>query len=483
MIIILGTITYTSLDNFKLDQYYKMCADIELLDGKVTLYYLEHKNDEAINFGLPIDDNKVRASSELETIVTTEENVNYNPNNCGELYKIDFDKLDNLTLNHTGDFFVDKQSHTVYYSTGYEIDGDTYYTIPKEYKVSDANVIKTSLYCMIEFYSNNGTENLFQKIKNGEKAQKPKNPKNENFEFRGWYYLENEGTEEEPDYVEKEFNFNEPVIHDYELYAKYVGEAVMMTRNDNYAFWQESIRTNLKKITFTKNTLLIPESPMQTWDIREDTTNGGLITAYLKDSENLIIYSPYNIYANPNASNYFMKFSSLATIEFDNFDTSKVKTMACMFDKSNSLTNLNLSQFNTSNVTSMTYMFNGCTGLTSLNLSNFNTGKVRNMYCMFYDCSGLTSLNLSNFNTSQVTIMQSMFNGCNGLTNLNVSSFDTSKVVNMLGMFNGCSKLTSLDLSNFNTNQVTKMSYMFNECAGLTSLNVSSFNTSQVTTM
>ena len=47
MITILGTITYTSLDNFKIDQYYKMCADIELLDGKISLYYLKHKDDES----------------------------------------------------------------------------------------------------------------------------------------------------------------------------------------------------------------------------------------------------------------------------------------------------------------------------------------------------------------------------------------------------------------------------------------------------
>ena len=118
MITILGTITYTSLDNFKIDQYYKMCADIELLDGKISLYYLKHKDDESENFGLPIDNNKIRANSEFESIVTTEDNANYNPNNIGELYKIDLSKLQNLTLNHDGDFFIDKQSHTVYYSQG-----------------------------------------------------------------------------------------------------------------------------------------------------------------------------------------------------------------------------------------------------------------------------------------------------------------------------------------------------------------------------
>ena len=54
----------------------------------------------------------------------------------------------------------------------------------------------------------------------------------------------------------------------------------------------------------------------------------------------------------------------------------------------------------TSKVTSMAYMFNGCTNLTSLDLSNFDTQNVTNMQSMFQNCNKLTSLDVSNFDTS-----------------------------------------------------------------------------------
>ena len=75
MIIILGTITYTSMDSFKMDQYYKMCADVELLDGKIALYYIN-------NGVLPVDTSDT-ASEDLRTAAISDDNVNYNPNNNG----------------------------------------------------------------------------------------------------------------------------------------------------------------------------------------------------------------------------------------------------------------------------------------------------------------------------------------------------------------------------------------------------------------
>lgn len=43
MALIFGAITYNSVNSYKLNSYYTMCADIELLDEKIALYYLEHK--------------------------------------------------------------------------------------------------------------------------------------------------------------------------------------------------------------------------------------------------------------------------------------------------------------------------------------------------------------------------------------------------------------------------------------------------------
>lgn len=132
MSIILGTITYSSSNSFKLRNYYNMCADIELLDEKIAIYYLEHKDEEN---SLPITNEMIK----INDLITgySENNVNYNPNNSGDLYKIDLSKLENITLNFDGDdvyYLIDKKSHTIYISNGVILDGENYYTVPIEYE-------------------------------------------------------------------------------------------------------------------------------------------------------------------------------------------------------------------------------------------------------------------------------------------------------------------------------------------------------------
>ena len=132
-----------------------------------------------------------------------------------------------------------------------------------------------------------------------------------------------------------------------------------------------------------------------------------------------------------------------------------------LFSYNTELKSINFTNFDTSKVTNMSSMFDDCNSLTSLDLSSFNTSQVTYMYQMFYNCSKLTSLDLSNFDTSKVTYMYYMFCGCSSLTSLDLSSFDTSQVTNMSGMFLYCNFLTNLDLSNFDTSKVTNMSAMF----------------------
>ncbi len=188
------------------------------------------------------------------------------------------------------------------------------------------------------------------------------------------------------------------------------------------------------------------------------------------------------INAPASSSSLFASLSSLTSLTFNNFNTTKVTDMSSMFSSCTSLSSLDLSNFDTSNVTNMSSMFEMNT-YSTLDLSSFNTSKVTNMSGMFNTCDSLTSLNVSSFNTSNVTNMSSMFDACEWLTSLNVNSFDTSKVTNMNRMFYNCKGLTSLDVSNFNTNNVTNMGLMFRGCAKLASLDLSSFNiTSKCTT-
>ena len=128
MSVIVGTISYSSINSIRMSNYYNMCSDIELLDEKIALYYLEHKGQEN---ALPVTDE----SKKIEELITnySENNVNYNPNNEGTLYKIDLTKLDNLSLSRTG-YYMDKQSHTIYCSRGVKVDKELYFTVPLDYE-------------------------------------------------------------------------------------------------------------------------------------------------------------------------------------------------------------------------------------------------------------------------------------------------------------------------------------------------------------
>ena len=175
----------------------------------------------------------------------------------------------------------------------------------------------------------------------------------------------------------------------------------------------------------------------------------------------------------------FSELSNLYTIDFDNFDTSKVIDISMFLFNCASLVSIDLSGFNTANVTVMAGLFTSCEALTNVNLSGFNSSKVTNMNSMFSSCRSLIKLDLSMFDTSNVTGMISMFYNCSSLTSLDLSNFNTSKVEGMGNMFQGCSGLKNLDLSNFDTSNTTGMGAMFSGCSSLETLDVSSFNMSK----
>lgn len=66
-------------------------------------------------------------------------------------------------------------------------------------------------------------------------------------------------------------------------------------------------------------------------------------------------------------------------------------------------------QISVTNMTDASNLFDNCSNLTDLDLSSFDTSKIKSMVCMFVGCSSLTNLDLSNFDTSNVTCMRQMF--------------------------------------------------------------------------
>lgn len=124
MTILIGTISYNSISSFKMNHYYNMCSDIELLDEKIAIYYIQNKN-------LPITAETKKIDEFIENY--SAENVNYNPNNSGNLHKIDLSKLENLTLHYT-DYYIDEISHTIYFAKGIDFEEGIYHTTPLAYK-------------------------------------------------------------------------------------------------------------------------------------------------------------------------------------------------------------------------------------------------------------------------------------------------------------------------------------------------------------
>ena len=76
----------------------------------------------------------------------------------------------------------------------------------------------------------------------------------------------------------------------------------------------------------------------------------------------------------------------------------------------------------------MNGFFKNCSSIYSIDFSNFDTSKVNNMGWMFNNCHKLKEIKgINKFNTNQVTKMNSMFDGCYELQYLDLSKFNMSK--------------------------------------------------------
>lgn len=246
-----------------------------------------------------------------------------------------------------------------------------------------------------------------------------------------------------------------------------------------------TIPTNATSIVFCDETAPTGVSLV---DVSEAQDNG--VVAWM-DGSTYKVSTQRNVKALANAdSSYMFKGkANLTSIEFDNFDTSKVENMTTMFYQCTGLTTLDVSSFNTSNVTNMQAMFGGYGNkkmhFKSLDISNFDTSKVENMYMMFNECIDLENVKFSiKFKTDNVKNMRAMFNGCQSLTALDLSNFNTNNVEYMDMMIQGCLNLKTLKLgNNFKTDKVKDMSYMFFKCNALEAVDVSNWNTENVENM
>ena len=127
MAVIVTAVVYNSLNSVKMNKYYDMYSDIELLDEKIALYYLQNNNN------LPVKVNTKTITNLIDDYDLN--NVNYNPNNSGNLKEIDLSKLKNITLSDkSATYYIDEKSHTIYSSHGIEVENKVYYTVPLDYQ-------------------------------------------------------------------------------------------------------------------------------------------------------------------------------------------------------------------------------------------------------------------------------------------------------------------------------------------------------------
>lgn len=246
-------------------------------------------------------------------------------------------------------------------------------------------------------------------------------------------------------------------------------------RSSNEDFHTDYYRENIVSATFL-DTAVVPDNAVDSWNVSEDKTHGGVMAWVIPNSEDMTKYDLYigadgGVIANEDSSYLFVRFIGLETVDFNTFDTSNTTNMHSMFNTYNyqndtllegSLTSIDFGQkFDTSKVTNMVAMFQGQINLNEIDLSDFDTRSATDMYHMF-NYTGIIDLDLSSFDTSNVTNMGVMLAHMSKLTSLNFGdNFNTSNVTNMEGMFLGTSNITELNLCSFDTRKVTNMYGMF----------------------
>lgn len=130
MIIISSVTIYTSMDRFKINNLNKMINDLQLLEDKVSNYYLKYGT-------IPV----VRTEQNNTPIEAEYDLDDYQKNNDNDVYYyIDLKALgDGISLNYGKKGFEDLKSddvyiinektHNIYYARGIEIKGKYYYSL------------------------------------------------------------------------------------------------------------------------------------------------------------------------------------------------------------------------------------------------------------------------------------------------------------------------------------------------------------------
>lgn len=148
LIVITSILVYSSRDGIRIRNLKDLYNDIESLNDKISSYYVQHGDIPKL------------AKYENLAFLNVADYNQLNPNNGEDFYVIDLKALEGVTLNYGIDYdrvtkdsvitegfedlyIINKESHTIYYPKGIEVQGVKYFTYAEEWsKIGEIEIPK-----------------------------------------------------------------------------------------------------------------------------------------------------------------------------------------------------------------------------------------------------------------------------------------------------------------------------------------------------
>ena len=192
-------------------------------------------------------------------------------------------------------------------------------------------------------------------------------------------------------------------------------------------FGEEFVKNNNEKCKIIVNGVENFELSQLCVDNKDENINNFLLKNSSDELE-IILKETKTITNMDNMFHFY--FCDIISIDFKNWDTSKVISMKGMFRYCRNIKIIKgISTLNTSNVRDMSYMFVGCNNIPDI--SNWDVSNVINMNHMFEDCNDVPFI--SNWIASKIEDTSYMFSGRNNIPD--ISERTTSNAKNTKGFF------------------------------------------------